>query len=106
MPGHCLYMDYEDVHRLHSCAVCGSRRYCFEGRDWRCIVCEPSALNSPIRVELLELDLSPTGSSREIGRRPSVLNVSVCEITATPVNGRAIRIARDRGSPNENEFSL
>jgi hypothetical protein len=45
-------MAYEDVEHLQPCAVCGSRRYCFDGREWRCVKCEPSVLESPIRVEL------------------------------------------------------
>jgi hypothetical protein len=45
-------MAYEDVERLQPFAVCASRQYWFDGRDWRCAKCEPSELESPIRVEL------------------------------------------------------
>jgi hypothetical protein len=54
----------------------GSRRYCFDGRDWRCVKCEPSVLKSPIRVELRDEGASQgdSGSSHW----PSVSRVSGC----------------------------
>jgi hypothetical protein len=39
---HCFVLAYEDVERLQPCAVCGSRRYCFDGRKWRCAECGAS----------------------------------------------------------------
>jgi hypothetical protein len=41
---HYGFMAYEDVERLRPCAACGSLPYWFDGRDWRCDECEPSAL--------------------------------------------------------------
>lgn len=54
------------------------------GRDWRCVRCEPSALSSPIRVELQDAGSPLRGDSGEFSRWPSVRRVSGCEITATP----------------------
>jgi hypothetical protein len=47
---------HEDVERLQPCAACGSRRYCFDGWDWRCIRCEPSVLDSLIVVSYACVD--------------------------------------------------
>jgi len=76
-PHHFSFMAYEDVERLQPCAECGSRRYCFDGRIWRCVNCEPSALASPIRVEIRDDTLDAVENSRW----PSVRQVMGCEVT-------------------------
>ena len=88
-------MAYEDVEHFQPCAVCGSRRFCFDGRDWRCVKCEPSALSSPIRVELQDKGLPPQGDSG-CSRWLSVRRVSGCEITATVSGGHSMDLPQGR----------
>ncbi len=76
-------MAYEDVERVEPCVACGSRRYTFDGRDRQCVRCDPSALSSPVRVELK--DTNSSKSAGEIDRWPSVRDVSACEITISSV---------------------
>lgn len=88
-------MAYEDVERLQPCE-CGSTRFCFDGRDWQCVRCEPSALESPIRVELRDEDSrGDSGSSRW----PSVSRMIGSEVTAGSVERRVTQIQSRRADP-------
>jgi hypothetical protein len=50
--------------RLKACETCGSGRYWFDGRIWRCVQCEPSSLAFRIQVAAIRRDppIMPLGS--------------------------------------------
>jgi len=50
MPG----LSYDEMDKLTPCAVCGSRRYWFDGEVWRCWNCSPPPSPEQIRVDLKE----------------------------------------------------